>query len=155
MPLCVLLIHKPFWYLRLFKLVMTNGPAYLLMDMKCIQARCRSTSTHARFVISAAGLSCSMAFPCNEWFVCPVWCHRLVEERGPLWQLNKTLWELSFSWLLSAVWLLMSLLLHGDHLIQSSEVRHRAGALEQIRMTDIILSMSVHSDVRVIYPEVS
>jgi len=31
----------------------------------------------------------------------------------------------------------------------------RAGALEQIRMIDMILSMSVHSDVRIIYPEVS
>jgi len=30
----------------------------------------------------------------------------------------------------------------------------RAGALEQIRMIDMILSMSVHSDVRIIYPEV-
>ena len=31
----------------------------------------------------------------------------------------------------------------------------RAGALEQIRMIDMILSISVHSDVRIIYPEVS
>ena len=38
---------------------------------------------------------------------------------------------------------------------KSSEVRHQAGALEQIRMIDMILSMSVHSDVRIIYPEVS